>query len=190
MATDLTRIGDKARSEPELVFTSLYHHVYDVDNLRACYDALPANKAAGIDRVTKQAYGLRLEANLQDLSARLRRAGYRPSPKRRSYIPKEGSEKGRPLGISTFERALCTGRCAQARRQTGRVHVPRLHALLRDDAGRLLQTQTAYVTKEAVQEPAGVHRLGAESTVLDDEGRDAPQSLSEGRRTSGLLRDH
>ncbi len=103
MATDLTRIRDKARSEPELVFTSLYHHVCDVDNLRACYDALPADKAAGIDRVTKQEYGLRLEENLQDLSARLRRMGYRPSPKRRSYIPKEGSEKGRPLGISTFE---------------------------------------------------------------------------------------
>lgn len=29
--------------------------------------------------------------------------GYRPKPKRRSYIPKEGSEKGRPLGISALE---------------------------------------------------------------------------------------
>jgi group II intron reverse transcriptase/maturase len=29
--------------------------------------------------------------------------GYRPKPKRRSYIPKPGSEKGRPLGISCFE---------------------------------------------------------------------------------------
>ena len=37
MATDLTRIGEKARKEPGLVFTSLYHHICDVDNLRACY---------------------------------------------------------------------------------------------------------------------------------------------------------
>jgi group II intron reverse transcriptase/maturase len=29
--------------------------------------------------------------------------GYRPQPKRRSYVPKEGSEKGRPLGISCLE---------------------------------------------------------------------------------------
>ena len=29
--------------------------------------------------------------------------GYRPQPKRRSYVPEPGSEKGRPLGISCFE---------------------------------------------------------------------------------------
>jgi RNA-directed DNA polymerase len=32
--------------------------------------------------------------------------GYRPQPSRRSYIPKSGSEKGRPLGISSFEDKL------------------------------------------------------------------------------------
>ena len=48
MRTDLTRIGEKARKEPDLVFTSPYHHIYDVDNLRACYDTLEVNKATGI----------------------------------------------------------------------------------------------------------------------------------------------
>jgi len=57
----------------------------------------------GVDGVTKAEYGRHLEENLKDLSARLRRMGYRPKPKRRSYIPKPGSEKGRPLGISCFE---------------------------------------------------------------------------------------
>jgi RNA-directed DNA polymerase len=103
VATDLTRIGEKARKEPGLVFTSLYHHIYDVDNLRACYDALDANKATGVDGVTKEEYGRNLEENLRDLSKRLKRMGYRPGPKRRSYIPKSGSEKGRPLGISNLE---------------------------------------------------------------------------------------
>jgi group II intron reverse transcriptase/maturase len=56
-----------------------------------------------VDGVTKEEYGKNLEANLRDLSGRLRRMGYRPGPKRRSYIPKPGSEKGRPLGISNFE---------------------------------------------------------------------------------------
>jgi len=103
VATDLTRIREKARKEPGLVFTSLYHHIYDVVNLRACYDALEAKKATGVDGVTKEEYGRNLEENLRDLSGRLKRMGYRPGPKRRSYIPKPGSEKGRPLGISNLE---------------------------------------------------------------------------------------
>ena len=103
MATDLTRIGEKARKEAGLVFTNLYHHIYDVDNLRACYDALEAKKATGVDGVSKEEYGRKLEENLGDLSGKLKRMGYRPGPKRRSYIPKPGSEKGRPLGISNLE---------------------------------------------------------------------------------------
>jgi len=103
MATDLTRIREKARKEPRLVFTSLYHHISDVDNLRACYDSLKANKATGVDGISKADYGKHLDENLQELSARLKRKGYRPGPSRRSYIPKPGSVKGRPLGISNFE---------------------------------------------------------------------------------------
>lgn len=103
MGTDLTRIGEKARKEPGLVFTNLYHHICDVDNLRACYDTLEAKKATGVDGVTKEEYGKNLEENLRNLSGRLKRMEYRPEPKRRSYIPKSGSEKGRPLGISCFE---------------------------------------------------------------------------------------
>ena len=103
VATDLTRIGDKARQEPTLVFTTLYHHITDVDNLRACYDRLPAHKASGVDGVTKAEYGEHLEEHLRDLSARLKRQGYRPAPKRRTYVPKAGSAKGRPLGISNLE---------------------------------------------------------------------------------------
>lgn len=103
MATDLTRIGEKARKEPQLVFTSLYHHISDVDNLRACYETLDARKASGVDGVTKKQYGQNLEKNLEDLSKRLKRMGYRPGPKRRSYIPKPGSERGRALGISNLE---------------------------------------------------------------------------------------
>ena len=106
MSTDLTRIGDKARKEPKLVFTSLYHHVVDIDNLRACYGSLKPNKATGVDGVTKQQYGKNLVQNLQDLSQRLKDMKYRPQPKRRSYIPKPGSAKGRPLGISSFEDKL------------------------------------------------------------------------------------
>jgi len=106
MSTNLSRIGERARKEPNLVFTSLYHHVTDVDNLRACYEAIDGNKAVGVDGVTKEQYGSNLEENLQGLSNRLKRMGYCPQPKRRTYIPKPGSSKGRPLGISNFEDKL------------------------------------------------------------------------------------
>jgi len=103
MATDLTRIGSKARKDRRLVFTSLYHHVCDIDRLRASHEALDAHKAIGIDGVTKKKYGENLEENLRDLSERLKRMGYRPKAKRRSSIPKAGSKKGRPIGISSYE---------------------------------------------------------------------------------------
>lgn len=106
MSTELTRIGEKASKEPGLVFTSLYHHVTEVGNLRACYDALPADKAKGVDGVSKKQYEKELVQNLEDLSERLKAMRYRPQPKRRSYVPKPGSAKGRPLGISSFEDKL------------------------------------------------------------------------------------
>jgi RNA-directed DNA polymerase len=85
------------------VFTSLYHHIADIDHLRAGYRLLKGNKAVGVDAVTKARYAEDLETNLQDLAARLKRMGYRPQPTRRTSIPKPGSETGRPLGMSSFE---------------------------------------------------------------------------------------
>jgi len=106
VSPELRRIGEKARSDPRLVFTSLYHHICDVDHLRACFEALPADRAVGIDGISKEQYGANLDENLKELSSRLRNMGYRPQPKRRTYIPKPGSVKGRPLAISCFEDKL------------------------------------------------------------------------------------
>ena len=74
-----------------------------MENVSLCAAIPFGQKASGIDGVTKEEYGKHLEENLRDLSSRLKRMGYRPSPKRRTYVPKPGSEKGRPLGISNFE---------------------------------------------------------------------------------------
>jgi len=106
VSPELRRIGEKARSDPRLVFTSLYHHICDVDHLRACFEALPADRAVGIDGISKEQYGANLDENLKELSSRLRNMGYRPQPKRRTHIPKPGSVKGRPLAISCFEDKL------------------------------------------------------------------------------------
>jgi len=103
VATDLTRIRAYVEKHPHEVMTSLYHHVTDVDNLRMCFDELDGKKAVGVDGVTKCEYGKNLEENLANLTKRLKDMGYKPLDKRRSYIPKPGSEKGRPLAISAFE---------------------------------------------------------------------------------------
>jgi len=88
VSPNLARRGGKAKAHLNLVFTSLDHHLADIEHLRACYQLLKGNKAVGVDEVTKSMDAEDLEANLQDLSARLKRMGHRPQPKRRIYIPK------------------------------------------------------------------------------------------------------
>lgn len=103
MASDLTRIGEKARKDPKTCFTSIYHYVKDVDLLRTCYQQMERRRAPGVDGLTKQEYGRNLESNLEDLSERLGRMGYRPKPVLRRYISKAGSKEERPLGLPSFE---------------------------------------------------------------------------------------
>ncbi len=105
MATKLFRIAQKARTEPDCVFNNLYQ-LLKPELLRECYEQLRSDAAAGIDKVTKQAYGENLEANLAALTERLHRMAYIPQPVRRVYIPKPGSAKGRPLGIPALEDKL------------------------------------------------------------------------------------
>lgn len=105
METKLFRIAQKARMEPACVFNNLYQ-LLKPELLRECYQQLRPDAAAGIDKVTKQAYGENLEANLAALTERLHRMAYMPQPVRRIYIPKAGSAKKRPLGIPVLEDKL------------------------------------------------------------------------------------
>jgi len=104
MDSDLARIRSKASSEPDLRFTSLYHHVTDKEELLNSFIRIESGKkAAGVDGVKSDEYAEELQINLTDLSERLGRMGYRPQPVRRTYIAKAGSNKKRPLGIPTVE---------------------------------------------------------------------------------------
>jgi len=96
------RVRKAAKRDRRLRFTSLLHQVYDIDALREAYFSLKRNAAAGVDGVTWRQYGERLEENLQDLAARLKRGGYRAAPVRRAYITKEDGRK-RPLGVTVLE---------------------------------------------------------------------------------------
>ena len=99
--TGVERRAHRARQEPHTRYTSLMHHC-TVENLRACFESLDAQKAIGVDGITKAMYGQDLEANLQGLHDRLHQMSYRPQPVRRVEIPKEDG-RTRPLGISCVE---------------------------------------------------------------------------------------
>ena len=70
-------------------------------------------KATGIDRMTKEEYEENKEENAKDLIERMKKFKYRPKPVRRTYIPKEGNQKGRPLGIPSYEDKLVQGAMAE-----------------------------------------------------------------------------
>jgi RNA-directed DNA polymerase len=102
VGTKLARIAEIAKAKPEEKFTSLYHHINE-ELLRRCHQELPANRATGIDKVTKEQYESNLTANLENLVERLKRWSYRPQPVRRAYIPKGDGKSLRPLGIPAYE---------------------------------------------------------------------------------------
>jgi RNA-directed DNA polymerase len=103
--SELAQIRQTAKSNKDVKFTALMHHIYRIDTLRFAYSQLKRHAAAGVDGETWQHYGEDLEANLQDLSHRLKRGAYRAKPVRRVYIPKADGRQ-RPLGVPALEDKL------------------------------------------------------------------------------------
>jgi RNA-directed DNA polymerase len=99
--SELDRVRQVALRDGDAQFTALLHHV-TVDRLRAAYRALQPRVASGVDGVTWQSYGQRLEVSLYALHGRLHRGAYRARPSRRSYIAKADGRL-RPLGIAALE---------------------------------------------------------------------------------------
>ncbi|MCP4041697.1 MAG: RNA-directed DNA polymerase [Gammaproteobacteria bacterium] len=98
--TKLRRIAEKAGSDANTRFTSLFHLMTE-ELLLGCFEGLRHKAASGIDGMTKEQYAENLKENLRDLVGRLHRMAYIPQPVERVYIPKPGSAKKRPLGIPT-----------------------------------------------------------------------------------------
>src|SRR5438132_10725938 len=104
MSPGLVKVVERAQREPEGRFHALAHLI-DVPALERAYRRQRANAVVGVDGVTKEHYGQNLEANLQELHARLKAQRYRHQPIRRVHIPK-GQGKTRPIGIAAFEDKL------------------------------------------------------------------------------------
>jgi group II intron reverse transcriptase/maturase len=98
----LERIRQAASKDKEMRFTALFHHINAPEALRTAYLCLKREAAPGVDGETWRHYGEALEANLQNLSHRLKQGAYRAKPVRRVYIPKADG-RFRPLGVTALE---------------------------------------------------------------------------------------
>ncbi len=105
-STTLREVAARARN-PNSQFYALAYLI-DIALLRKAYQHLRANAAVGIDGVTKEQYGQKLEENLTDLLRRLKDGRYRHKPIKRVHIPKDDG-RTRPLGISTLEDKIVQG---------------------------------------------------------------------------------
>jgi group II intron reverse transcriptase/maturase len=76
------------------------------ETLLAIHKQMDGRKAKGMDGTSKEEYEVNLEANIDNLVKRMKNGSYKPNPIRRVYIPKDGSNKMRPLGISCYEDKL------------------------------------------------------------------------------------
>ncbi|MFZ5650280.1 MAG: group II intron reverse transcriptase/maturase [Bacillota bacterium] len=106
MANAYERIAQQAERHERL--QTLMYYV-NKQNLIEEHRQQQKGKATGIDGVGKEAYGENLEMNIDDLLIRMKAFSYRPQAVRRTYIPKAGSDKMRPLGIPAYEDKLVQG---------------------------------------------------------------------------------
>lgn len=102
VSTRLQRIAELAKAAPQMVLTTLAHHI-DADWLREAYRRTRKDGATGVDEQTAAQYAQHLEENLRGLLERLKSGTYYAPPVRRVHIPKGDGRKTRPIGIPTFE---------------------------------------------------------------------------------------
>lgn len=99
--------GIRWQSENRRKVQNLMHLVSE-ETLREEHRKQSGRKATGVDGVTKEEYGARLNENLNDLIGRMKRFSYKPKAVRRTYIPKTNGSM-RPLGIPSYEDKLVQG---------------------------------------------------------------------------------
>lgn len=105
METGVERIRQLAVEHPDRKLQTLMHCV-NKETLMEAHQEQSARKAAGIDGEVKTSYAENLEEKIEDLLSRMKQFSYRPQPVRRVYIPKDGGNGQRPLGIPAYEDKL------------------------------------------------------------------------------------
>ena len=96
--------GIRYQSEKYAKLTTLINRVNE-ESLKEAHQRQKTGKAAGIDGITKEEYGQKLDENISELIKRMKTFKYIPQAVRRTYIPKANG-KTRPLGIPAYEDRL------------------------------------------------------------------------------------
>jgi RNA-directed DNA polymerase len=102
ISTRLGQVAELARRRPQVVITTLAHHI-DMEWMVEAHRRTRKDGAVGVDSVTAEAYAADLQTNLERLLERFKAGTYVAPPVRRANIPKGDSGKTRPIGIPTFE---------------------------------------------------------------------------------------
>jgi RNA-directed DNA polymerase len=102
ISTKLQRIAKLAREAPDMVFTTLAHHI-DLAWMREAYNRTRKDGAKGVDGQSAEEYATNLDENLKSLLDRAKSGTYRAPPVKRVHIPKGDGKQTRPIGIPTFE---------------------------------------------------------------------------------------
>src|SRR6266576_3510811 len=104
MCTDIDRIAELAKEDPQRQFFSIAHLI-TVGELHVAFLGLRKEASAGIDGVTYKEYEKDVDENIRKLHQRLKEGKYQCQPLRRVYIPKENG-KQRPISIPALEDKL------------------------------------------------------------------------------------
>jgi len=102
ISTRLQRVAKLSRQSPDMVWTTLAHHI-DLDFLKEAYRLVRKDGAVGVDEQTAEEYAANLEENLKSLENRFKSGSYKAPPVRRASIPKGDGKDTRTIGIPTFE---------------------------------------------------------------------------------------
>lgn len=100
--TKQRRIAEIARQRPTERLTALNHYL-DVGWLTEAYHRVRGGSAPGVDGQSVSDYGKHLEEVLPSLLHRAKCGSYVAPPVKRVYIPKDGSNETRPIGMPTCE---------------------------------------------------------------------------------------
>ena len=105
METKLTRIAEIAKEQPNERITGLAYLI-NKESITESHRQMKTGKATGVDEITKEEYEKKQTENIDLLIDRMKKQAYKPQPVRRTYIPKTGTDKMRPLGIPAYEDKL------------------------------------------------------------------------------------
>jgi hypothetical protein len=100
ISTRLGQVADLARRRPQVVITTLAHHI-DMEWMVEAHRRTRKDGAVGVDSVTAEAYAADLQTNLERLLERFKAGTYVAPPVRRYHSEGDGEDPAVGAGLRT-----------------------------------------------------------------------------------------